>query len=140
MALSAREKAEAARYKPAKKKEVKKPKKKVDMRSAREKAEASYVPKKKSKTAVSTSLRPKAKTYKVSTTTVQTTPTVKNNSDLKKIQNRLNAFLKKLDADQARLIRKILKQKKEARRGSAKTNDRFSGMGADMDLIMKMLK
>lgn len=46
MALSAREKAEAARYKPAKKKAVKKAKKKVDTRSAREKAASSFIPKK----------------------------------------------------------------------------------------------
>ena len=45
MALSSREKAEAARYKPPKKKTTAK-KKKVDMRSAREKAEASFIPKK----------------------------------------------------------------------------------------------
>jgi len=70
MALSAREKAEAARYKPSKKKKSTK-KKKVDMKSAREKAEASFVPKKKK------SLRPKARGYKISTTTVSITPTKK---------------------------------------------------------------
>ena len=73
MALSAREKAEAARYKPAKKKTVKKTKKKVDTRSAREKAEAArYKTSKNGK-----SLRPKARGYKISTTTVSITPTKK---------------------------------------------------------------
>ena len=72
MALSAREKAEAARYKPSKKKKSIK-KKKVTMQSAREKAEAArYKTSKNGK-----SLRPKARGYKISTTTVSITPTKK---------------------------------------------------------------
>ena len=88
MALSAREKAEAARYKPVKKKAVKKPKKKVTMKSAREKAEASFIPKKKTavtisirpkakpkrKTAVSKSVKPKARGLSISKTTVTVAP------------------------------------------------------------------
>jgi len=98
MALSAREKAEAARYKPAKKKAVKKPKKKVTMQSAREKAEASFIPKKKTavtisiipkakpkrKTAVSKSVKPKARNLSISKTTVTVTPSKKRQVERKR--------------------------------------------------------
>ena len=90
MALSAREKAEAARYKPSKKKKSTK-KKKVDMRSAREKKEASFAPKKKK------SLRPKARGYKISTTTVSVTPTKKpQNERRRNILSKKAAFDKEI--------------------------------------------
>ena len=111
MALSAREKAEAARYKPAKKKTVKKTKKKVDTRSAREKAEAARYKPAKKKTAVSKSVRPKAKTLTVSKTTVTLTPAEKN----KKVKE----ILKNMDSITARQARAALKAKREADRRSA---------------------
>jgi len=81
---SAREKAEAARYKPLKKKTVKKAKKKVDMKSAREKAEAARYKPAKKKTAVSKSVKPKARGLSISTTTVTVAPSKKRQVERKR--------------------------------------------------------
>jgi hypothetical protein len=129
---SAREKAEAARYKPAKKKTVKKAKKKVDTRSAREKAEAARYKPAKKKTAVSKSVRPKARTLTVSKTTLSLTPA--------EINKKIEKILKNMDSIKATQARAALKAKREARQGKSKTGDRFSGLGGDLKLIEKMIK
>lgn len=167
MALSAREKAEAARYKPLKKKAVKKAKKKVDMRSAREKAEASYVPKKKSKTAViisikpkvkpkrktavSKSVKPKARDLSISKTTVTVAPKRqverKRNvlSDFARLDKYISDLDKRIKANSKKLSsaskKKISMQMKKLRR-QGKDGFEKSGMftKAQMDAAKKRIE
>jgi len=149
MALSSREKAEAARYKPPKKKTTTK-KKKVDMRSAREKAEASFIPKKK--TAVSKSVKPKARpSLSISKTTVTVAPKKqverKRNvlSDFARLDKYISDLDKRIKANSKKLSsaskKKISMEMKKLRR-QGKDGFEKSGMftKAQMDAAKKRIE